>query len=111
MPPDRVNFEGRFKELLQSLYAFGDAKVTAKEQLSQKIEGFIEAGLLLEVTDNTRLQEIVDRVHLEVFGESLDDRRKAAKLGRQTIKDWSLYDRPAFERLSPKRSGFNQHDC
>ena len=111
MNSGRAVFEKRFEELLQSLYAFGDAKVTAKEQLSQKIEGFIEAGLLLEVTDNTRLQEIVDRVHLEVFGESLADRRKAAKLGRQTIKDWSLYDRPAFERLSRKRGGLNLHDC
>ena len=106
-----MNFEGRFKELLQSLYAFGDAKVTRQGTAEPEDRRFYRGSLLLEVTDNTRLQEIVDRVHLEVFGESLDDRRKAAKLGRQTIKDWSLYDRPAFERLSPKRSGFNQHDC
>ena len=102
MNPGRAVFEKRFEELLQSLYAFGDAKVPAKEQLSQKIEGFIEAGLLLEVTDNTRLQEIVDRVHLEVFGESLADRTKAAKLGLTSDRDWTEYERPSFERLGPR---------
>jgi len=34
MNPGRAVFEKRFEELLQSLYAFGDAKVPAKERLS-----------------------------------------------------------------------------
>mgnify|MGYP001545770289 CR=1 FL=1 len=87
-------FEARYLELLERLYAFGDHRSEARDALNHKIGGFIEAGLLLEVTTAERLQALTDDAHLRIFGESLVERKARAKLGHQDSVDWSIYDTP-----------------
>ena len=87
-------FEARYLELLERLYAFGDHRSEARDALNHKIGGFIEAGLLLEVTTVERLQALTDETHLRIFGESLAERKTRAKLGHKDAVDWSVYDTP-----------------
>ena len=91
-------FEKQFVDLLQQLYAFGDNRVPAREVLSLRIKGFVEAGVLLEVTTHDRLQAIAEATHERIFGESLADRRTRAKLGVETTVDWTKYDAPPSSR-------------
>ena len=87
-------FEARYLELLERLYAFGDHRSEVRDALNHKIGGFIEAGLLLEVTTAERLQALTDDVHLRIFGETLVERKTRAKLGHKSAVDWSVYDTP-----------------
>ena len=95
-PGDR--FEKQFVALLEQLYGFGDNRVPAREVLSLRIKGFVEAGILLEVTTHERLQAIAEATHARIFGESLSERRTRAKLGVTTTVDWSKYDTPPSSR-------------
>jgi hypothetical protein len=92
--PETGVFEARYLELLERLYAFGDYRSGARDALNYKIGGFIEAGLLMEVTTKERLQALTDEMHLRIFGESLAERKTRAKLGYKDTVDWSIYDTP-----------------
>ena len=92
--PEKSPFEARYLELLERLYAFGDHRSNARDALNHKIGGFIEAGLLLEVTTAERLQTLTDDAHLRIFGETLAERKTRAKLGHKDTVDWSIYDTP-----------------
>ena len=88
-------FEARYLELLERHYAFGDHRSEARAALNHRIGGFIEAGLLLEVTSAERLQALTDETHLRIFfGESLAERKTRAMLGHKETMDWSIYDIP-----------------
>ena len=63
-------FEARYLELLERLYAFGDHRSEARDALNHRIGGFIEAGLLLEVTSAERLQALTDETHLRILGRA-----------------------------------------
>ena len=91
-------FEARYLELLERLYAFGDHRSEARDVLNHKIGGFIEAGLLLEVTTAERLQVLTDETHLRIFGETLAERKARAKLGHKDAVDWSVYGAPPSTR-------------
>ena len=91
-------FEALYIKLLERLYAFGDHRSAARDALNHRIGGFIEAGLLLEVTSAERLQALTDQTHLHIFGESLAERKIDAKLGHNDTVDWSVYDSPSINR-------------
>lgn len=94
----QVRFEDEFIALLEQLYAFGDNRIPAREALSSRIRGFVEAGVLLEVTTHERLQALAETTHERMFGESLAERRTRAKLGVEASVDWSRYDTPPSTR-------------
>lgn len=95
---DSKAFEAHYVELLERLYAFGDRRSEARDALNHRIAGFIEAGLLLEVTTAERLQALTDETHLRIFGETLAERKTRAKLGHKDRVDWSVYDAPPASR-------------
>ena len=99
-------FEARYLELLKRPYAFGDHRSAQRGALSHKIGGFIEAGLLLEVSTAERLQELTEEAHFRVFGEALAERRVLSKLGHPSQQDWSIYDAPPSQRSRQRRDPF-----
>ena len=97
-------FEVRYLELLERLYAFGDHRSEKRDALNYRIDGFIEAGLLLEVSTAERLQALTEDTHVRIFGETLAERKTRAKLGHNETVDWSIYDTPPAirNRQGPK---------
>ena len=95
---DTEAFKARYLELLERLYPFVDHRSDARDALNHRIGGFIEAGLLLEVTSAERLQALTDEAHLRIFGETLAERKTRAKLGHKETVDWSIYDTPSATR-------------
>jgi len=74
-------------------------KVTFTMMLKYKIEGFFEAGLLVDATNKEDIQLIVDEEHMAAFGMTIQQRRaeKRASKNLDTI-DWSIYDEPLIGR-------------
>ena len=112
----RADFLRELKTLTNELYSLGDFTSSDPDRalLEAKLEGFIEAGLLIEVVKRSEMQQVIDDCHLSVFGESRTDRRERlstenAALGRvgdkdSEIPDWDLYDSPAIERVQKSRN-------
>ena len=67
--------------------------------LSHDIDGYMEAGLLIEILDKRELQSIIDEQHIAVFGITRQERRLEMKSNLETAPDnWDIYDTPAIDR-------------
>lgn len=102
----KADFVRQLRSLTMELYDLGDFTVTdLQRQLHEaKLDGFIDAGLLLKVASRADMQGVIDTCHIEVFGESRSERRNRIGEESQTtqnrdpIIDWGAFDSPAFER-------------
>ena len=103
----KADFLRELRRLTTELYELGDFTVNDfdRQILEAKLNGFIDAGLLLEAVSRTDMQEEIDNCHLRVFGESRSDRRKRSDktasedATEDTATDWEKFDSPAFERV------------
>ena len=115
----KADFLRQLKEMTAALYELGDFTSVSPERalLSKKIEGFIEAGLIIEVASRAEIQEKIDLCHLSKFGESRTDRRErllesghspeSAEIPSADLAHWEKYDSPAFDRTQTRRSSSN----
>ena len=77
------------------LYAYGDAKPPARQQLWHEITGFLKAGELLSNVTTEELQAIIDEEHITAFGITREERQLKQKLAAKDVEqDWDKYDVP-----------------
>ena len=95
-----IKFKQSVRELVHEYYSSGDDKSEHTKKLKYKIEGFFEAGLIVDAATKEDIQLIVDEEHMAACGMSRNDRRAMKKLTPSPItKDWSTFDAPAIDRL------------
>ena len=102
MPPrPPISLEKRKERYLEAvrgkmgkLYAYGEAKPPAREQLWHEITGFLKAGELLGNFTTEELQAIIDEEHLKAFGITREERQLKQKLATEDEQDWDKYDVP-----------------
>ena len=64
-----------------------------------RLEGFMQAGVFIGLTDNLALSSLMSEVHLRVFGKTLEERQQDASLvWQEHAEDYSQYEIPAFIR-------------
>lgn len=105
----KADFLRQLASNAKDLYELGDftSEDPKRALLSSKIEGFIDAGTLIEVVTPAEVQKVIDKAHLEKFGEEraarrlriLEERSKAdAAESSEHEPDWDRYDTPAKDR-------------
>ncbi len=82
------------RDKMAKLYAYGDAKPPARQQLWHQITGFLEAGELLGNITAEELQTIIDEEHLRAFGITREARQLKQTLATDDEQDWDKYDVP-----------------
>jgi len=83
------------RDKMAKLYAYGEAKPPAREQLWHEITGFLKAGELLGNFTTEELQVIIDEEHLTAFGITREERQLKQKLAPDDDEqDWDKYDVP-----------------
>ena len=94
-----IRFKQSVRELVREYYSAGDDESEHIKKLKYKIEGFFEAGLLVDAATKEDIQLIVDEEHMAAFGMTRLQRRaeKRASKNLDTI-DWSIYDEPSVGR-------------
>ena len=87
------------------LYVYGESHPDEKDLIARKLDGFLEAGLLLQIFSKDQLQKVIDEEHLTIFGMSREERAKKRQQEGTSPEsaDWSAYDAPATERVIKKR--------
>ena len=107
MPPrPPISLEKRKERYLEAvrdkmakLYAYGEAKPPAREQLWHEITGFLEAGKVLSNITSEELQAIIDEEHVTAFGITREERQLKQNLPKaDDEQDWDKYDVPARMR-------------
>ena len=94
-----IKFNQAVRELVREYYSAEDDESEYTKKLKYKIEGFFEAGLLVDAATKEDIQLIVDEEHMAAFGMTRLERRaeKRANKNLDTI-DWSIYDEPSVAR-------------
>ena len=94
-----IKFKQAVRELVREYYSAEDDESEYTKKLKYKIEGFFEAGLLVDAATKEDIQLIVDEEHMAAFGMTRLQRRaeKRANKNLDTI-DWSIYDEPSIAR-------------
>jgi len=83
------------RDKMAKLYAYGDAKPPARQQLWHEITGFLEAGKVLSNVTTEELQVIIDEEHITAFGITCEERQLRQKLAAEDVEqDWGKYDVP-----------------
>ena len=94
-----IKFKQSVRELIREYYSSGDDKSEHTKKLKYKIEGFFEAGLLVDAATKEDIQLIVDEEHMAAFGMTRLQRRAEKKINMDFDSiDWSIYDEPAIGR-------------
>jgi len=64
-----------------------------------RLEGFIQAGTFLGLATTEELKSLMDRVHIDVFGKTIEERQSEQPTSwvPESI-DYSPYEQPAYER-------------
>ena len=83
------------RDKMAKLYAYGDAKPPARQQLWHEITGFLEAGKVLSNVTTEELQVIINEEHITAFGITREGRQLKQKLAAEDVdQDWDKYDVP-----------------
>ena len=72
------NLEAQLRETM--IAARAGEKISEADKF--RCEGFMQAGVELELVTDEEIQELIKAVHVSVYGESITARRGKEKLGR-----------------------------
>ena len=94
-----IKFIQAVRELVREYYSAEDDESEYTKKLKYKIEGFFEAGLLVDAATKEDIQLIVDEEHMAAFGMTRLQRRAQKSANKNLVTaDWSIYDEPSFAR-------------
>ena len=87
------------KDLLRLFYGTKDFNSAYRKKLEAKLDGFIAAGILIDLMPKQELQKIIDMEHMEAFGMTRNQRREKLKRESKGAEiDWEIYDIPTIHR-------------
>jgi hypothetical protein len=75
--------------------------VTLAEGNRYRLEGFMQAGNFMGLTNNVELNRVMEKVHMDVFGQTLAQRKESLDPQWQDeVIDYTAYDSPSYQRQS-----------
>jgi hypothetical protein len=95
----RTTYLNAIKDHVTELYGVQDSKSEPYMRLKNRLDGFIHAGLVIGIASNAEIKDIVEKVHMNVFGMTIKQRGVELKLGSKAAEvNWDLYDTPTIHR-------------
>ena len=95
----RTTYLNAIKDHVTELYGVQDSKSEPYMRLKNRLDGFIHAGLVIGIASNAEIKDIVEEVHINVFGMTSKQRGVELKLGSKAAEvNWDLYDTPTIHR-------------
>ena len=92
------------RKRVRHLYIFGESHPAERELIAAKLDGFLEAALMLRICTKDEAQRLIDDEHLAIFEMSRVERAEVrAQMGLEDLPDWTPYEAPATERVTQKR--------
>ena len=88
----------RLHELARDYYSLGHGKSYAKTKAESHLNGYLLAGTHTRLADPDELSSILEELHYEEFGYSIEDGKTLTKLGATEPEDWSRFEEPTFLR-------------
>ena len=99
MECDPQNFLKETEKRLRRMYRGIAAGAKGSETERATLSGFIQAGIFLKLLTKKEADSLVDRVHMDIFGKTIEERKH--EKGQRWIdgqQDYSVYDSPTHTR-------------
>ena len=94
-----MEFIKRLRQKLNEFYNLDDTASVKRSALGDEIDGYLEAGILLNVITEEEFLTIADEEHLSVYGISLKQRKLNLSCNlTQQERDWEKYNQPTYIR-------------
>jgi len=97
-----ITLESQFRDIF---YASKSGKDNTELRL--RAQGFIHAGELLQLCTRQDVQQRMEKIHLEIFGVSISQRKPSEATKRQHAilsGDYDYFDEPAWLRQQKAKS-------
>ena len=64
-----------------------------------RLEGFLHAGIFMQIATPAEMSELLERAHYSVFGKTVQERKAEKSTGWSDIEvDYGLFDSPTYLR-------------
>ncbi|MGI9275167.1 MAG: hypothetical protein ACR2PT_10035 [Endozoicomonas sp.] len=86
---------------IEAIYRSKKAGTSPGEKEKHRCEGFMQAGVYMRIVTNDDLNELMEKKHVEILGETIEERRRREREKTSWPRDiinYSEYESPAFER-------------
>ena len=91
------------RKRVRHFYIYGESHPSEKELIHAKLDGFLEAALLMKICPKEQIQQLIDTEHQAIFGLTRAQRSEIrSQQGLSDTPDWTPYEAPATERMSSK---------
>ena len=67
----KIKYLNATKELLQQLYSIEDNNSDSYERTRNKLDGFMQAGIVIGIASKKELQDVIDKEHMDIFGNTI----------------------------------------
>ena len=97
-------FFDALRKRVRHLYIYGESHPLERELIAAKLDGFLEAALMLRICSKDEAQRLIDEEHLAIFEMSRGERATLRRQqGLTNVPDWTPYETPSAERISSKK--------
>ncbi|SDZ82960.1 hypothetical protein [Microbulbifer marinus] len=104
MQIDRVHFLTEVDARLARMFSANRCGYRTPAVERHRLEGFMQAGVFLGLSNNLELAELMEESHQAIFGKSIRDRRQENTLNwRYEQVDYSAFEEPTYTRKTRSR--------
>ena len=81
--------ESRLRSIMNASKILGKALVVEK----YRCQGFMKAGVVLGISTNSELQQLIEAVHFDIFGQTIKEREQArTSVWKEEEIDYNQYE-------------------
>lgn len=97
--PDKEQYLAEIERRLLSYCSASRDGYKPPAEDRHRLEGFMQAAVFMRFATNAELAGLMERVHLGVFGKSIEERRmENVALWQDLMLNYDRYDQPTYER-------------
>ena len=98
---NKEHYIQQLEKRLTSLFVSSKEGYKASPIERNRLEGFMNAGVVLGVITNAELSSLMDSIHMDVFGKTIQARKAelSSSWNDDEKVDYSFYEKPTFERV------------
>ena len=90
----------RLHELARGYCSLGHGQSYAKTKAESHLNGYLLGGTHSRLAEAEELSLILEELHYDEFGYSIEDGKALTRLGVTEPQDWSKFEEPTFLRYS-----------
>ena len=96
---NKENYLNEVEKRLNQIFSASKEGYKSSPEQRHRLEGFMHAGVFMELVTSAELAESMDKIHVRIFGKTIQQRKtELASNWREEEIDYGQYEQPAYKR-------------